>query len=141
MVLCDLAVLALLARLVQLAPRFSSINFIWQCPEALTMLLLPMSARLATFISHHLGSDWQALTHMLVLSLASTVTQYMISYTIKRPSSSQIQIGMLLHSFRFPTCCIKLQRFAEAFWSCGLHSHCLHATSAFGAGIMHAVPA
>ena len=32
---------------------------------------------------------WQALTHMLVLSLASTVTQYMISYTIKRPSSCQ----------------------------------------------------
>ncbi|CAE7745975.1 Slc35b2 [Symbiodinium sp. KB8] len=45
------------AELLLSGALFSSINFIWQCPEA--------------------------LTHMLVLSLASTVTQYMISYTIK----------------------------------------------------------
>lgn len=45
------------AELLLSGAMFSSINFIWQCPEA--------------------------LTHMLVLSLASTVTQYMISYTIK----------------------------------------------------------
>ncbi|CAE6967423.1 slc35b2 [Symbiodinium natans] len=45
------------AELLLTGAMFSSFSFIWQCPDA--------------------------LMHMLVLSLASTVTQYMISYTIK----------------------------------------------------------
>mmetsp|Transcript_42254 Transcript_42254/g.78632 ORF Transcript_42254/g.78632 Transcript_42254/m.78632 type:complete len:799 (-) Transcript_42254:267-2663(-) len=51
------AVAFIAAELLLTGAMWSSFSFIWQCPEA--------------------------LTHMLVLSLASTVTQYMISYTIK----------------------------------------------------------
>lgn len=49
--------------------------FIWQCPEAAE--LTPVRA------VEHPMCPVQAALHMLVLSLASTLTQYMIAYTIK----------------------------------------------------------